>query len=110
MPLHDILTQWHIFVRDTMITQNCCAFYHPKSTTMAQEDIIFNENEFNTQMLTCSNCGWSGTGSETKVIDFYGLTEAKQVNCPACDNNLGSLVKGDGPPGGINDELANQIG
>jgi hypothetical protein len=77
---------------------------------MAQEETIFNENEFNTQMLTCSNCGWTGRGSEAVVIDLYGLAKAKQVNCPACDNNLGSLSKGDGPPGGINDELSNQIG
>ncbi len=77
---------------------------------MAKADIIFNENEFSTQMLWCSNCGWSGSGSETKVIDLYGLAKAKQVNCPACDNNLGSLAKGDGPSGETPDELSNQIG
>lgn len=77
---------------------------------MANADIIFDENEFSTQMLTCSNCGWTGPGSETKVIDLYGLSKAKEVNCPVCDNFLGSLSKSDGPSGGEPDELSNQIG
>ena len=77
---------------------------------MASTDIVYNENEFNTQQLSCSNCGWHGPGSEAKVIDLYGLAKVKQVNCPACDNNLGSLAKGDGPKGETPDELGFQIG
>ena len=72
--------------------------------------MVYNENEFTTQHLTCNNCGWSGPGSEAKVIDLYGLAKAKPVNCPVCDNNLGSIVKGDGPQGKTPDDLDLQIG
>jgi hypothetical protein len=77
---------------------------------MAKADIIFNENEFSAQLLSCSNCGWSGRGSEATVNDMYGLANAKQVSCPVCDNNLGSLAKVSGPSGETPDELSNQIG
>jgi len=63
------------------------------------EDTIYYPINFGEQKITCSNCGWTGTGSEAIIIDLYGIGDVQQVNCPDCDNNLGSLPRTDSPKG-----------
>lgn len=78
---------------------------------MANTTIIYDQDTFNEQLITCSNCGWVGTGADTIIIDMYGIGNARQVNCPNCDNNLGSLPK-EAMPGNepADDELGESIG
>jgi hypothetical protein len=77
---------------------------------MANAEKIFNQKDFDSQSLSCSNCGWQGTGAEAKLIDFYGYGKSQQVNCPRCDNNLGSLPKTGATEGETPDTLSDQIG
>jgi hypothetical protein len=73
--------------------------------------IIYNTAEFYEQSLTCSHCGWIGTGADTIIIDMYGVGEVQQVNCPDCDNNLGGLPKvSPAAHSSLDDELGEQIG
>jgi hypothetical protein len=70
---------------------------------VADADTIYDPINFDEQKITCSNCGWTGAGSEAIIIDLYGIGDAQQVKCLACDNNLGSLpgrdASKDVPPG-----------
>jgi predicted nucleic-acid-binding Zn-ribbon protein len=67
---------------------------------MADTNITFDLNGFDQQKITCSNCGWTGIGSQVIIIDLYGIGDAKQVNCPKCDNNLGSVPRTDATKSG----------
>lgn len=51
----------------------------------------YDEVTFPEQQLHCDNCGWSGSGNEAHLIDFYGATNVKQVECPNCNTILGNL-------------------
>jgi uncharacterized Zn-finger protein len=62
---------------------------------MADSNRIYDPITFNEEKITCSNCGWTGTGSEAIIIDLYGIGNAQQVNCPDCDNKLGHLPRRD---------------
>jgi hypothetical protein len=67
---------------------------------MADTDTIFDPIGFDQEKITCSNCGWTGPGSEAIIIDFYGIGKARQVKCPNCKNNLGSLPRINEPKSG----------
>lgn len=71
---------------------------------------VFPAYGFDKAQLTCPNCGWNGIGSETNIIDLYGLTKLKEVHCPSCDTYIAGLEsqRTFGNPDG--DELSNQIG
>lgn len=71
---------------------------------------VFPANGFDKAQLICHNCGWKGIGSETNIIDLYGLTKLKEVHCPSCDSYIAGLEsqRTTGNPDG--DELSNQIG
>ena len=72
---------------------------------------VYNEHEFDAQTLACANCGWSGKGQDALVIDFYGITESKEVHCPECDEKIALLRKeGGGPPGETANDLSFQLG
>ena len=60
---------------------------------MADTHTIYDPGNFDKQKITCSNCGWTGTGSEAIIIDLYGIGDAQQIKCPDCDSNLGSLPR-----------------
>lgn len=79
---------------------------------MAKEskDTVFNPATFNDQLLTCSECNWTGRGSETVIIDLYNVTDSQEVRCPKCDNLLGILPIEKEAPGTSDDELGSQIG
>jgi hypothetical protein len=67
---------------------------------MADTNTTFDPIGFDQQKITCSNCGWNGIGSQAIIIDLYGIGDTKQVNCPKCDNNLGSLPRTEAPMSG----------
>jgi predicted RNA-binding Zn-ribbon protein involved in translation (DUF1610 family) len=72
---------------------------------------VFPEKDFDDVPITCPNCGWEGLGSETNIIDLYGLSKLKEVHCPSCDTYIAGLRRerahGEQPDG---DELSNQFG
>jgi formate dehydrogenase maturation protein FdhE len=74
------------------------------------DQIIYDLKQFYTQPITCSNCGWQGTGTDTIIIDMYGIGDVRQVTCPNCDNFLGSLPREEEPKPETPDELSDQIG
>lgn len=74
------------------------------------DTIIYDLKEFGELLITCPNCGWMGLGSETIIIDMYGIGEYRQVNCPNCDNNLGNLPRPEETKPELPDELSDQIG
>ena len=71
---------------------------------------IFYENTFDEQPVSCSKCNWKGNGSDTVIIDFYGVVPDKEVHCPKCDSTLGILKKADRPPGESANDLSFQLG
>jgi ribosomal protein S27AE len=77
---------------------------------MAQANRVYDEKDFHSQRLSCSNCGWEGTGADAKLIDFYGYGKSQQVNCPNCDASLGNLPKRGPVQGEAPDRLSDQIG
>ncbi|HUC82427.1 MAG TPA: hypothetical protein VMR70_16090 [Flavisolibacter sp.] len=70
----------------------------------------FQQTGFNEQPLQCGKCGWQGTGHDAVVIDFYGVSKNKEVHCPDCDERLGLVRNGGGPPGESATELSFQTG
>jgi hypothetical protein len=71
---------------------------------------VYSENGFDELAVTCSNCGWKGLGSETNIIDLYGLSKLKEVHCPSCDNYLTGLQRERTHGNRDGDELSNQLG
>ena len=76
----------------------------------ASRDTVFNPATFDDQVLTCSECHWTGPGSEANIIDLYNVAENREVRCPQCDNLLGLLPVEKETPGDSGDELGFQIG
>jgi hypothetical protein len=74
------------------------------------DTIIYDLKVFPSQLITCPNCGWQGAGSDTIIIDLYGIGDVRQVNCPNCDNFLGSLPREAETKPETPDELSDQIG
>lgn len=70
---------------------------------------IYLNTDFYEQPFHCSNCSWKGEGKDTNIIDFYGVTEVKEIHCPNCDNTLGGL-KDDDKGGESADPFSFQIG
>jgi hypothetical protein len=94
---------WCILAEISRIqTLYICPFSH--AIFMADANTIYDPVNFDEQEINCLRCGWTGTGSETIIIDLYGIGDAQQVNCPDCDNNLGSLPR-TGAPRGIPPDL-----
>lgn len=60
---------------------------------MKPNEIVFDQRTFDDQPLTCPKCGWKGIGSETHILDFYGIGKFKEVTCPKCDEYLGNLSR-----------------
>lgn len=56
---------------------------------------VFNPREFHEEAIRCSKCGWEGSGYDTNIVDFYGLTKIKEVHCPHCDTYLGGIRNAD---------------
>ncbi|MBA2328734.1 MAG: hypothetical protein H0V91_03845 [Flavisolibacter sp.] len=54
---------------------------------------VFTSQQLNYISLISSRCGWSDTVDKAIVIDFYGLSEVKEVHCPQCDAQLAALRK-----------------
>ncbi len=73
-------------------------------------DPIYYENDFDDKTLQCDHCKWEGKGSETILIDLYGLADHQEIHCPNCDAYLGSLKKGDNPGGESANPLSFQLG
>lgn len=71
---------------------------------------VFNPATFDDQVLTCSECNWTGPGSEAVIIDLYNVAENREVRCPQCDTLLGFLPVEKETPGDSGDELGFQIG
>lgn len=71
----------------------------------------YQESSFDNQALNCSHCNWKGEGRDAVIIDFFGVTDSKEVHCPECDKKIGTLVrdKGDAPGESAND-LSFQLG
>jgi len=64
-----------------------------KRKPMNAKDIIYDQRTFDDKHLTCPRCGWDGTGSETHVAGFYGISKFKEVLCPKCSEYLGNLPR-----------------
>lgn len=54
---------------------------------------VFDQRNFDDELLQCPKCGWSGSGSEAHIADFYGIGRFKQVSCPNCQEYLGNLSR-----------------
>ena len=52
---------------------------------------VYNERGFDDEIISCSRCGWEGSGYDANIIDLYGLTKVKEVHCPNCDSYLGGV-------------------
>lgn len=70
----------------------------------------YSENKFDEQTVSCDNCHWKGKGSDTVIIDFYGLSDECEIHCPQCDERIGILKKQQGPPGESASDLSFQLG
>ncbi len=71
---------------------------------------VFPEKDFDNAPIMCPNCGWKGLGSETNIIDLYGITKLKEVHCPSCDTYIAGLLRDSAPADPEGDELSNQFG
>jgi hypothetical protein len=60
---------------------------------MKANEQVFDQRTFDDQPLTCPKCGWTGTGADANIAEFYGIGKFKQVSCPKCDEYLGNLSK-----------------
>lgn len=54
-------------------------------------DLVYSENSFDEQEISCSDCGWKGTGRDTNIVDLYGVSKLKEIHCPECDAYLAGL-------------------
>lgn len=70
---------------------------------------VFPEHGFDGVTVTCPNCGWKGKGSETNIIDLYGLSKLKEAHCPSCDTHIASLSREHSQSNPDGDELSNQM-
>lgn len=70
----------------------------------------YPDKDFEEKALACSKCGWKGKGYDAVVIDFYGVTDNKEVHCPKCDTTISLLQKGEDPPGESATDLSYQFG
>ncbi|MEI6950163.1 hypothetical protein V9K67_23460 [Paraflavisolibacter sp. H34] len=77
---------------------------------------LFDESGFAELAVRCPACGWEGAGSDTVIIDLYGLSARKEVHCPACDRFLGGLQgkppknRNTGDADTTDDQLSSQMG
>lgn len=53
----------------------------------------FSQATYESEPVSCKKCGWSGTGADVILIDFYGITDSQDLYCPECDKKIGTLVK-----------------
>ncbi len=53
----------------------------------------YSESELDNKYIKCPHCGWEGMGSGAVIVDFFGVTDAQEIHCPQCDENLGRLVQ-----------------
>jgi DNA-directed RNA polymerase subunit RPC12/RpoP len=60
---------------------------------MNPKEKIYNQHTFDEEHITCPHCGWDGTGVETYVAGFYGISKYKEVLCPKCNEYLGNLSR-----------------
>ena len=60
---------------------------------MDAKDIIYDPRTFDEEHLTCSHCGWNGTGDQAHIAGFYGIGKFKEVICPNCNEYLGNLSR-----------------
>ncbi len=72
------------------------------------EKAEYHEDSFDNEYLHCTQCGWKGLGSDTVIIDFYGLGKGLEIHCPICDIKLGIVKKDDVSPGGTSSDSAFQ--
>jgi uncharacterized Zn-finger protein len=71
----------------------------------------YRDADFDDQTLTCPKCNWQGQGHRAVVIDFYGVTDNKEVHCPQCDETIATVkTDADGPPGESANDLSFQLG
>lgn len=47
--------------------------------------------DYEEQDLSCEECGWKGKGEDANLIDFYGLSNVKELHCPNCDAMVATL-------------------
>jgi hypothetical protein len=71
---------------------------------------VFPERDFDEMEVICPNCGWSGVGSDTIIIDLYGLSKIREVHCPSCDTYIAGLFRENTRSNPEGDELSNQFG
>ena len=45
---------------------------------------------YKTQTFICSHCGWTGTGKEVKMGDWYD--DGFELNCPKCHEHFPGLI------------------
>ena len=61
---------------------------------MEANNQVYDQRVFNDQQISCSKCGWSGTGAESHVSEFFGIGNSKEVLCPLCDGHIGQITRG----------------
>ena len=62
-------------------------------------DKIYIDTEFHEQVVECPSCDWKGRGSDTVIIDLYGISDVKEIYCPECDSYIaGVRSRSDNPP------------
>jgi hypothetical protein len=52
---------------------------------------ILDPENYIDEDLVCEKCGWTGKASESNLIDFYGVSDVKELHCPNCDNVVATL-------------------
>ena len=71
----------------------------------------YHENTFDEEQISCKKCSWIGKGIDAITIDFYGVTNVKDVNCPKCDKKIGQVeINKGGTPGESATDLSFQLG
>jgi len=60
---------------------------------MNPKEKIYNQRTFDEEHIKCPHCGWDGTGADTYVAGFYGISKYKEVLCPKCNEYLGNLSR-----------------
>jgi hypothetical protein len=71
---------------------------------------VYSDAEFDEQTISCPECGWTGKGHQSNIVDLYGVAAQKEVHCPDCDQVIASLKKRDDPPGESATDLSFQLG
>lgn len=54
-------------------------------------DNLLDAYNYEEQELSCSTCGWAGKGGDAILIDFYGVSDVKELHCPNCDTILATI-------------------